>query len=201
MRISASLLLVASALLLGGCTQAAPAPSTPPPSPTPSPTASGRPTPAPTASVDPSAPQGQCPDADLSVSIAGQQGAAGSIVSAIVFTNTGSSACVLEGAPGVSVVGRGDGTQLGVPAQHPSGAAATPVTIAPGGRAAAALQSVNIAGGGGALGGSCTVVKGDGYRIYAPHSFHASFVSSPGVPACTGTTVWMSVQPVVAYGG
>ncbi|MDF2443848.1 MAG: hypothetical protein JWR01_2051, partial [Subtercola sp.] len=74
----------------------------------------------------------------------------------------------------------------------------TTVTLQPGQTVSAALQQTNIDGGGGPLAGNCTVVAGDGYRVYPPHSFTAFFVASAGILACSNTVDWMSVGPVAA---
>ena len=129
--------LAAAALLasLAGCSTSAPAPTSTVTAPaavstvtatattTATATATATTTqaaPAPSSSTrtDPNAPAGQCADADLKVTMGPGDAAAGSIHSTVRFTNTGGSACYLAGFPGVSVVGDGNGTQLGVPADR-----------------------------------------------------------------------------------
>ncbi|PPF80566.1 DUF4232 domain-containing protein, partial [Subtercola sp. Z020] len=138
----------------------------------------------------------------MAVSVAPSEGgaAAGSVFFAVTFTNTGSASCKLRGAPGVSVVGDGNGTQLGNAAARSGGAydAAQTVALAPGQTVSAPLQQVNIGSDGGPLAGSCTVVAGDGYRVYPPHSFTAFFVPSAGISACSNAVDWMTVGPVAA---
>jgi len=187
--------------LLAGCSAAgepsagtsAPTSAVPtvPPAETPAPSGTGTP------QVDPNAPDGQCADADLTVTVVPDPGGAGagSTVSSVVFTNTG-HACVLEGAPGVSVVGSGDGTQIGVPAEQ----SGTPVAVElpAGGSAHATLSSINIGSGGGPLGADCAVTTGDGYRVYPPHSFEAVFVPLAGVAACSSDSVFLTIGVVEA---
>ena len=203
MRISAlhlTLPVVAVALLAGCSSPAAPV-SSPTASPTVSPTSSPTPTasPAPTggSEVDPNAPDGQCADADLSVDIAADPGGAGagSVPYVITFTNSGPE-CVLEGAPGVSVRGDNDSSQIGEPAEQQG--TATPVTLSTGGTAVAALTVVNIGTDGGPLGSACKVTAGEGYRVYAPHSFEPVFVKSSGVAACSSSSDFMQVGTVTA---
>ena len=196
-----SLLVIslAGVLLLGGCAgQPSAAPSTSTSSSTPSTSASPFPTDTPTPPpVDPDAPEGQCQNENLSVDVQLGEGAAGSRYSSIIFTNTGSAECALRGYPGVSVVGHGNGTQLGAPADRtalPEGGITT-VQLAPGGTAVAQLQETNIGDGGGPLAGECEEEPGDGYRIYPPHSFDAVLVED-AVPACANGTVWMYVGVV-----
>lgn len=190
----------AAALLLAGCSASpggggdTPSPSSAPETPTESPT----PTPTGSATADPDAPADQCPDAALKVTVENSDAGAGSVFYSIVFTNTGSSECSLRGFPGVSVVGKGNGTQLGEAAQRQPGATPTDVKLGPGGTAVATLQSVNIGDDGGPLGDACPTEAADGWRIYPPHSFEAVFVQAQGLTACTGTTPWLTVDVVKA---
>jgi hypothetical protein len=186
-------------LLLSGCTIQGAGPGTNA-SETPTPTSvshspSPSSTPSPTSTrVDPNAPEGQCENENLSVEVEHQSGAAGSRYSNILFTNTGSAECALSGYPGVSVVGHGNGTQLGAPADRNAADGLATVRLEPGSTAIAVLQETNINDNGGPLAGSCDVETGDGYRIYPPHSFDAVFVEE-SVAACASGTVWMHVGP------
>ena len=193
----------ALAVLLAGCTSGTPDASSSPATPASSAPASSAPvspstsaTPSPSASVDPTAPEGQCADDVLSVQLSGGDAGAGSIDYRLAFTNNGTTDCVLAGAPGVSVVGNGDGSQVGEAATQDETADPASVTLPPGGTATADLRSINIEGGGGALGDACPTTTGDGYRVFPPHSFNSIFIDSPGVPACTGTTPWLTVSAV-----
>jgi hypothetical protein len=153
--------------------------------------------------ADPDAPAGQCSDADLAVSVQAdpEGGATGHDDSFVVFRNTGSASCRLEGFPGLSVVGHGDGTQLGRPASRPDGAATPLVVLRPGGTAIAetVYSVVDAKGGvydeGGGKDPRCRAERGDGYRVYPPHSTRAFFVRA-AVYACTTDIDWISVQPV-----
>jgi hypothetical protein len=62
----------------------------------------------------------------------------------------------------------------------------------------AALRVVNIGTDGGPIGEACAATTGDGYRIYAPHSFAAMFVAAAGVPACSSSVSWMTIGAVRA---
>jgi hypothetical protein len=217
--------LVAAALLaLTGCgSQAseetaspsisvAPTTAAPPPSPTAtaSPTgtasasASAPESDAPTAApveTGGGAPADQCSDDALGIRIAVADGGggAGSEYYDVVFTNTGGSSCALRGTPGVSVVGDGNGTQLGKPADRIQTGVKT-VRLGVGQSVAAPLKVVNIGTTGGPLDG-CTVQKGDGYRVYAPHSRKAVLVRDSSAVACVRGPSFMTVGPVVAFTG
>jgi hypothetical protein len=206
-RPATGIVLAAVTLLLAGCASpgtpsptgsSAPASTAPVASP---PVAAPSSNSAPTAPpIDPDAPAGQCANDSLAVSVVESDAGMGSIYYQVNFTNTGTTDCELRGFPGVSVVGDGNGTQLGAPAdQQTDGPAPETYTIAPGDTIGALLQAVNIAIGGGPLDDACQVVTGDGWRIYPPHSFDAVFVAAPGVPACANTeTVWLSISPLSA---
>ncbi|RFA07191.1 hypothetical protein B7R21_16505 [Subtercola boreus] len=205
---AALFVVAAAALTVTGCAAGQPAPTvtttttvTSAPTAPATSTATGTPTPTATAGgqVDPDAPAGQCADSALAVAVTPAAGgaAAGSVFFTVDFTNTGAGACDLRGAPGVSIVGDGNGTQLGSPARQTDQTLAT-VTLQPGQSVSAPLQQTNIDAAGGPLAGNCTVVPGDGYRIYPPHSFTAFFVASAGILACSNTVDWMNVGPVAA---
>lgn len=192
LRTPAFLATAAVALLLAGCASDA-AGGSPSPGSTTSPTTPSTASPA---STDPNAPANQCADASLSVSISGGDGGAGSIGYDVVFTNTGTAACELRGAPGVSVVDAA-GTQLGEPAEQLGDGAPETLTLEPGGSVTAPLTATNIDPDGGPL-DNCPVVHGIGYRVYPPHSFTGFIVPAENVPACDSTTVFLKVGPVQA---
>ncbi|MGN6446376.1 DUF4232 domain-containing protein [Amnibacterium sp.] len=178
------------------------APSTAAPAPTATVTRTLPATPEPatsTAAADPGRPANQCTDIGVSVVTASGGGAAGSEFFDVLFTNTGGTPCALRGTPGVSVVGDGDGTQLGEPATRVQTGVST-LTLAVGQTVAAPLQVVNIGTNGGPLQG-CTVKRGDGYRVYPPHSTRAYFVQDSSAVACVSGPAFMTVRPVARYSG
>ena len=146
--------------------------------------------------ADPNRPRNQCPDSSLGVAVvsAGDGGSAGSTHYQVLFTNTGGTSCELRGAPGISVVGAGNATQLGSPAARIQKGVTT-ITLDVGATFAAPLAVVDIGTNGGPLVG-CTVKKGDGYRVYPPHSTHAFFVQDPKAVACAPGPSFMTVGPV-----
>ncbi len=146
-------------------------------------TASSRPT----GTSTPEPIGGQCASSDLKGSIApGGGGAAGSVGVTLVLTNTGSSPCSLQGWPGVSFVGDGNGTQLGAAAKFDHSAPHPSVTIAPGATATAPLligQALNYPSD------ECKPQKPDGFRVYPPGSKTALFVAYDQMTACTSDSV------------
>lgn len=81
-----------------------------------------------------------CQPSHLSGSIGSSQGSAGSVYIEIVFKNTGSQPCTLEGYPGVSLAAGDPVSQVGQPAARNPQATPLKVTLLPNGHANAVLQ-------------------------------------------------------------
>ncbi|NQX27135.1 DUF4232 domain-containing protein [Microbacteriaceae bacterium VKM Ac-2854] len=110
----------------------------------------------------------------------------------IVFTNSSGTECTLEGYPGVSFVGGGNGTQIGDPAGEDGSVPISTVTLAPGGTAVSHVHGTQP----GAY--DCAEVQADGIRVYPPHSYESAYVADP-LPACaTAGVVLLQVTPVEA---
>lgn len=126
--------------------------------------------PAPTTTAEPAV--AQCTVRDLDLSLGAEDGTAGTMYRALVFTNTGDRTCVIQGFPGVSFVAGDDGHQVGQAAVRvdPKG---PPVTLRPGMTANAAVGFVNI----GAFDPeSCLPTPVRGLRVYPPHERRSVFV-------------------------
>jgi len=160
---------------------------------TPTPTPSSPPTSFPTATPGPDGASGgggdlgdgaagaaddRCRASELSGSIDdGGGGAAGTVGVAIVLTNTGDRTCELQGWPGVSFVGDGNGTQVGAAATLDRSSAHDTVSFAPGGEAQAVVQMTQAANYDPA---ECEPRAVDGFRVYPPGSVEALFVPAGG---------------------
>ncbi len=116
-----------------------------------------------------------CPTGQLGVRLGAAEGAAGSTVTPLVFTNSGSSTCQLRGFPGVSFVAGDDGHQVG-PAATEDGARAGEVDLAPG-QSAHAL--VRITDSRNLDNATCVPTTVRGLRIYPPGDTAAAFVAAP----------------------
>ncbi len=107
-------------------------------------------------------------------------GAAGSIYMKLILANTSATSCILDGYPGVSLVGDGNGTQLGAPANRNAELPSSgPITMDPASTAAAVLhytQAGNYQG--------CTQAPADGLRVYPPSATDALYIAHP-LTACT----------------
>lgn len=118
-------------------------------------------------------------------------GAAGSVITAVGFTNSGLSTCTLDGHPGVSFVAGDDGHQVGNAAQR----VGTPmlVTLPPGGAARATLRIVQP---GTYDPATCQPTPARGFRVFPPDHTASVFVRQPRT-ACAGTTITqLTISPV-----
>jgi hypothetical protein len=164
---------------------------------TPKPTPSMRPVPTATASPTPSTTPvagATCTTASLHVTLGQPEGAAGSTIYPLVFTNDGSASCVLDGYPGVSMVTAENGAQIGASATHAGGQPAESQTIQPGSSVQALLKvaiAQNFAG--------CTPVSAAGLQVSPPGSSSAVFVAASQLTGCSQSTInVMSVQAVAS---
>jgi hypothetical protein len=135
----------------------------PPPTTTIAPTTTGKPAP-----VAPAV----CTVRDLDVSLGAEEGTAGTMYRALVFTNTGDRTCVIQGFPGVSFVTGDDGHQVGEAAAR-VGDKGPPVTLKPGGKANSAVGFVNIGNFDPVV---CQPTAVRGLRVYPPHGRSSEFV-------------------------
>lgn len=115
----------------------------------------------------------------------------------IVFTNTGSTPCGIEGYPGVSFVNSG-GQQIGAAAVRGSGGTQGPVqlTLPAGGSASAALQIADP----GAM--SCKTETPSSLRVYPPNETKSVDVPYKSYAACQDKSIrQLHIQPVVSGSG
>ncbi|MBW4094644.1 MAG: DUF4232 domain-containing protein [Acidobacteria bacterium] len=102
----------------------------------------------------------------------------------LTVTNTSSAPCILDGYPGVSLVGNGNGTQQGAPADRDASLPSSgPITLAPAAKATARLQYSQAGNYQG-----CTVVQADGIRVYPPSATDALYIAHP-LNACSETGI------------
>jgi len=114
----------------------------------------------------------------------------------IVLTNTGSTPCTLQGWPGVSFVGGGDGTQLGAAADRDIVSLPHDTVVLRAGGEADVLVVVGSAADWSEV--QCSPQDADGFRVYPPGETHALFVEGD-FTACTDAAVPLltvnAVQP------
>lgn len=155
------------------------------------PTASPAPPGSPAPGSSPAGPA-PCRTSDLRITVGGGSGgAAGSVYTAVLFTNAGSAPCTLDGHPGVSYVAGEAGTQVG-PAAARTGTPSR-VVLAPGAGAHATLRIVQYRN---YPTGVCDPAAVRGFRVYPPDQTTAAFVPEPGT-TCRDQRV-LTVGPVAA---
>jgi hypothetical protein len=183
----AAAVAVTAVLALASCQSNAGPSASPVASPSQTSTSTGTSTPRPTGTSTAQPVEGQCDTADLAGSLGqGTGGAAGSVGVTLVLTNNGSEACDLQGWPGVSFVGDGNGTQLGAAADFDRSKPHPTVTLQPGGTAQAPLQIVQARNYDEA---QCQPKQADGFRVYPPGSTESLFVRSADYTACQSDSV------------
>lgn len=114
---------------------------------------------------------GACRAAQTKVAFRPTQGAAGSSFGRIVVTNTSTRPCTVHGYGGLSLVGHGNGTQIGAASVRMPSRVRT-VTLAPGQKVRARVQVTD------ALNypkHTCRPRQVQGFRVYLPGETHAQF--------------------------
>ncbi len=131
-----------------------------------------------------------CATSALTASVGSPNGAAGSTYYVLTFTNTSSTACIINGYPGVSYVAGSDGTQIGAPAARLPGTV-TAITVQSGASAFATLREV-VAGN---YGSSCGLTNVAGLRIYPPNQTAALFVAQKTQGCSNSSDLVLQVGP------
>lgn len=116
----------------------------------------------------------RCLTPDLAGSLDAVEGgaSAGHYELEIELENEAAEPCVLQGWPGVSFVGDGDGTQIGAAATLDRSSPHGSVTLAPGASAHANLSVANAQN----FGEDCEQTPADGLRVYPPGEKRSLFV-------------------------
>ncbi|MFJ1750714.1 DUF4232 domain-containing protein [Streptomyces sp. NPDC088116] len=122
----------------------------------------------------------RCTADHLGLSLSPPDAGAGNIRYNLTLTNKGTSACTLQGFPGVSLLA-GDGTTIGKPADR-EGEALGAVRLAPGGTADVTLHTLNR----GIKGTSCWE-KPSLLKVYPPGSKEAMTLSTSSPTVCGDT--------------
>lgn len=110
-------------------------------------------------------------------------GAAGSVYSQLILTNSGAEPCLLRGFPGVSLTADANGAPIGAPARQDASSPVADVLLAPG-KAGAADMRYTQAGNY----PDCTVTQAAGYRIYPPEDTASLFLAEPR-SACSNAEI------------
>lgn len=118
----------------------------------------------------------RCLTPDLAGSLEVVEGgaSAGHYEVAIVLENEAAEPCVLQGWPGVSFVGDGDGEQIGAAGTLDRLSPHDAVTLDPGSAAQAVVQVANAED----YDEDCGQTQADGFRVYPPGETRSLFVQS-----------------------
>ncbi len=140
----------------------------------------------------------ECKASNLKLSIGSGDAAAGHFYVPIVFTNTGSTPCLMRGFPGVSYVTGDNGSQVGAPAQR-TGSIGSSVTLAPNAVASSVVTVTDVSVFDAS---SCQPTSVRGFRVYAPDDTASMFVTRSGT-GCAGNppSPQLQVQTVKAGAG
>lgn len=132
-----------------------------------------------------------CRTVNLSVTLSGPIGSAGHFNYEIAFRNTGASACVITGFPGVSFLDA-SGRQIGAPAgRNPISYA--PVTVTPGAKAYAHLSVTDPS----VLGG-CPATPVAKLRIFPPNEKAQALIGGGGIAVCAQRAPSSEIDPVMS---
>ena len=138
---------------------------------------------------------GACATSDLQVKLGSGEGAAGSQFVPLVFTNTGSGSCSLDGYPGVSFVDA-NGDQVGNAATRNAQHDPSRVTLQSGDSASAVVQ---IGGTTNFPPADCAAKDATALRVYPPDSTEATDVDLDApMSVCSGDVDQLSVEAVVS---
>jgi len=146
----------------------------------------------------PGSGSGECTAANLRLSLGQGDAAMSHVYLPLQFTNTGSTACVIVGFPGVSYVTGDNGQQVGAPAVR-DGSIGAQVTLAPGQMASATVTEVQV----GVFDASvCQPTAVRGLRVYAPDDTASMFIAQ-STTGCAGNPPepQLHVQTVKAGNG
>ena len=137
-----------------------------------------------------------CVAAELSVSLGGTQGAAGSTVLPIEFSNIGNRTCTLDGYPGVSYLSSPGGTQVGQAAVR-SGSEANPVVLTPGASAESLVKATVVQN---YSTEKCLPSSVSGIDVYSPNTTEVVYLAYPttGCSTTDPSITQLAVQPVRA---
>jgi len=144
------------------------------------------------ASEAPAGP-GTCLASNLKGTLGTSQGAAGTIYTDLVLTNTSTASCTLYGYPGVSFVTGAGGSEIGAPANRNSISPVTTVTLAPGGQANVLIALTDV---GVYPASQCNPVPVSWLRVYPPGDYGSVYVPYSTQTCGLSSKVVMTVSAV-----
>jgi len=123
----------------------------------------------------------RCATGQLSIKVGETQGAAGTDLFPLVFTNTGTSSCLLQGYPGVSYEGP-TGSQVAAAAVRSGTSDGPVISVAPG---ASAVANAVVAEA--AIASCAHPIPVVGFRVYPPNQY-TSLLAPTRLPVCSNAS-------------
>jgi Protein of unknown function (DUF4232) len=136
---------------------------------------------------------GTCLATSLTGSLGTSQGAAGTIYTDLVLTNSSAASCMLYGYPGVSFVTGPGGTQIGAPANRNPISPVTQVTLAAGGQANVLIALTDV---GVYPPSACQPTTVSWLRVFPPGDYGSIYVQYATQTCALSTKVVMTVSAV-----
>jgi hypothetical protein len=134
-----------------------------------------------------------CGIGQLHVAVHRSGAGAGHEYYAIVFTDTGDTACTVTGWPGVSYVAGSDGHQVGAAAER-DGKMGQTHTLAPGESVSATVKETNVHD---YPASKCRPTHVRGLRVYPPNNTASVYLSQPGTGCANPAVRQLGVRAVV----
>ncbi|QFU85420.1 DUF4232 domain-containing protein [Amycolatopsis sp. YIM 10] len=125
-----------------------------------------------------------CKVGDLTITLGGGEGAAGTVYRQLEFINSGKRTCTIQGFPGVSYAAGGDEHQVG-PAAFREGSKGEPIELAPGQKASADVGFVQV---GNYDPDTCKPTPVSGIKVYPPQETAYKIVPYEGT-GCAGEQI------------
>jgi hypothetical protein len=138
---------------------------------------------------------GRCLASGLRGSLGTSQGAAGTLYTDVVLTNTSATSCTLYGYPGVSFVTGPGGSQIGAPANRNPVSPTTLVTLAPGGQANMLIALTDV---GVYPASQCQPTTVSWLRVFPPDDYDSLYVQYATQTCALTNKVVMTVTAVRA---
>lgn len=134
-----------------------------------------------------------CIAANLDVTLANEEGAAGSRVFELEFTNTGDT-CEMIGFPTITMVGDGTGRQIGGTASREP-ISTDYITLKKGD---SATSTVTVAQADAYDAATCNPTEADGLRVFPPANTNSIYVPVPDLKGCDNPDLsTLSVGPIL----
>ena len=139
----------------------------------------------------------ELPDTCLDLGLTDGEGAAGSTYYRLVLTNTSGHTCRTGGFGGVSLVGGGNGSQIGAPADRSKSGQVKRLLLKPTAKAEATLQVANAEN---YPASKCRPAPAEGFRVYPPNETRSAYVESAATGCRNHAVHLLTLSPYAVVG-